>query len=296
MLSITNSKIKSFKETDFEGFCKNHLDDLFEFVVDKEMIDDFKDLGKTISDDWNADTVLVNEENYTSLIKTEEKKHVILIVDTIEKLFDIFSSVLDFSYRIDLKIDNYDREVFKEQVDKISSLLLNKEVLVPLLNGFLLKEEKFDGFGENKLFVANNNIYYHPDFCYNDFGVGKISSIEDFDKIDKELVFHFTRPHLLCIACNCFYCDRNIYKNKIRTGEYKTPSTYSCATNTIFSNASKKLFNSMVGEEAFEEEDLDIIKISKDKIEADAIYGKVKNNTVLANKIKKMDFRDRLFS
>jgi hypothetical protein len=55
------------------------------------------------------------------------------------------------------------------------------------------------------------------------------------------------------------------------------------------------MFNEMIEKEVFKEEDLDVIKTAIDKIDADGLYEKIKNNTVMTNKIKKMDFKDRLF-
>lgn len=289
-LSITNSsnnKVCSFDLSQLFPIVENNE---FSFIVDEKDIEEYSFIGETISDSWLADTVIITEENYKTIVKKDLKK-IILKVSNMSLLAEVFASILDYSYYIDILVDT--SVGLKEQVDKMVELLGSKKVIVPLLNGYYIKKEKFDPFGEKALFIANGLIYYHPDFYYNSSIYGVYGKIDDY--IDDEITTHFTKPHLLCCACNCFYCNRNIYNNKIVTSEYKTPSSMSCSINTIFANASKRLFNELVGKKMIEEEDLDPFKNVKDKIEASKIYEDVVRGAAITNRIKEMDFQDRFF-
>jgi hypothetical protein len=190
-----------------------------------------------------------------------------------------------------MPLEQYDVEKLKKSLLEITDVLyeLNSKgskLLVKNINGCFIRQ-KFQSFGEADFFISpEGKIYYHPSFYYNQDSRGILCDVKDFKK--DELNTHFTQPHLICINCETFYCDRNIYANKINTGEFKVPSENSCATATLFSEFSRSYFNKLNQVQLLDpKENLDKIEV----FESEKYYKKT--NNCLVNKVKKINFFER---
>jgi hypothetical protein len=292
--NIENKNNLKATESHIELVLEKIPSDQLIFIVNKDTYDIFKDF-KTIGANKNCDIVLIDDENIKFFIG-KKLKNVYLFVEDESNLLSNFELIyknvkgfIDFKMK-DLSLYNLD--ILKDQLEKISDILYeldktDSDLIVKQLNGYRIKN-KFQEFGETDLFAGpDGNIYLHPSFYYQKESAGIVCKIEDL-KID-EMTFHFTYPHLICIICNCFYCDRNIYLNKIRTNEFKVPCINSCATTTLFSNLSKKLFNKLMNEEKFKEENLDQVE----KYNSEDAYEKYLTGSVPTNYIKNIDYLEK---
>lgn len=250
----------------------------------------------TIGNYGNADILLLNDTDMFP--EFDGKKNLYLKVNKGIDFSNMIINNAEKLSRVDLilkdDINDYGPEFFIE-LDKIVDFLKdNNSIIIPLLNGFYLKHEKFDSFGESALFIAKDTIYYHPRFFYNNSGVGELCKIKDYDMIEDNVFF--SKPHLLCIACESFYCDRNIYMNKIKTEEMKTPSSLSCARSTVLYEYSSKLFNHIFKDHKIEAKNLDLIpELEKTgRIGLDEIWLRLASKKIISNTIKEMDFSNRI--
>ena len=199
-------------------------------------------------------------------------------------LFRNFLMMSDSSHFISIKLrENYNEECVIEQLELIVEYLKKHDtVIVKELNGWNI-QEKFDPFGESAVYVdPDGMVYYHPDSYYA--GEKPLCHISEY-KED----FHYTRPHLICLNCNTFYCHRNVQLNKTYTSEYKAPCSFQCKETTLFAKYSKQLFNSLAGETMLKEEPLDLV----DTFDAEIAYKKfIAGN--LYNHIKNADYSERM--
>jgi len=250
----------------------------------------------TIGNYKTADILLLNETD--TFPDIDDKKSLYLkvnkgtsfskmIIDNAEKLLRV-----DLILKDDL--NDYGPEFYVELDKLVDFLEKNNSIIIPLLNGFYLKHEKFDQFGETSLFIAKDSIYYHPRFFYNNFtekSKGKLCDIKDYNN----QVF-FSLPHLLCLACDTFYCDRNIFMNKIKTEEFKTPSSISCARSTILYSYSVKLFNRLFPEYKLKEKNLDMMPgLEKEsRMGLEEIWLELVSRRILSNNIKEVDITNRI--
>lgn len=258
------------------------------FHVDEQTYPLFRDFG-TIGTHPNCDIVLVNDANVDSMAGKALKNAYLFVQDEL-RLFENFQKVCDgVEGFIELKmreLSAYDLAVLGDQVQKVCDALYERDkadgrLIVKQLNGYRVRE-KFQGWGETDLFVGlDSRIYCHPNFYYDADPRGVVGTLDGSPIA--EITTHFTIPHLVCINCECFWCDRGIYLNKLRTGEFKVPSRNSDAATTFFSKYSKGLFNRLMDERAFDpDEDLD----KAESFEPDAAYDKFKSARTLANTVK----------
>lgn len=264
------------------------LDGTFTFIVNRENFEYYKDFN-TIGDHFDCNIVLVNDSNI-DYYKDKQLKNVYLFINDEDKFFNNFIKIVDNTVGyIEFKFkdfSNYDINKLSIELEKISDYItkiIDKKPYIKNLTSFFVKE-KFNKFGENDFFISpSGDIYSHPSFYYSNSNV-KISTIYDF-----KFNGYIYSPHLLCINCETFYCDRNIYSNKINTGEYKAPATNSCALTSLLSKYSKNIFNSFMKKQIVEYEDLDKV----DSFDAEIFYKNFLQKKCICNKIKGIDFYDR---
>ena len=257
------------------------------------------DFYKNIWNSPDSDIVLVDSNNISSVLKKDGIKEAYYFVND-EKSFsrDIIQlySICDFIHLKFRSIFSYDKLELLKQLEIISMFIIQsiKSGIihnVDHLTGFLFKR-KFDGFGNESFFIApDKQVYYHPDFYYSNSDYGSICKVDNFDE-DEESNTHYTKPHLICRTCECFYCDKNVYSNKISTSEYKVPSFEQCNKTTLISRFSKKIFNSI--QDNFKLDEYENLDRANSKIIADSEVTKIKNNLVKTNSIKKirLDYMD----
>lgn len=263
------------------------------FIVDEETYSVFSDFT-TIGDYEKCDYVVITDKNIEKFVD-KKLKNVLLFVDDAKKFYDNFCSIYNRCQSIEFKfqeITNYDKKTLEESLEKIiqfiiKNLEINKEMkLVKQLNSFAVKE-KFNKFGETDFFVDTNlNVYPHASLYYSKANV----KCQNLNSFNFEKIYQLTKPHLVCIDCETFYCDRDVYRNKIKTGEYITPCINSCATTEILSKYSKRLFNILMDFNLKEEENFnDRINNFKPSFE----YRVFLRKECICNKIKNIDFFDR---
>jgi len=236
---------------------------------------------------------IVNDFNVDQF--TDPFENALLMVNDVENLYTNFSRVfplikgsIEIKPSFDTNLDALDVQLEKI-VDHLSGLKDNKTI-VKNLNSFFTKE-KFNLFGERAFFVDTEGyVYYHPAFYYEGLGRGKICRIDEFAQRGEEAM-HFSRPHLVCLNCETFYCDRNVYLNKIKTTEYKVPCEYSCKLTSLFMKHSKVLFERLYGDKINTPDNLDRVADFAIELEYDNL---VKNRST-CNRIKGMDFSQRIF-
>ena len=269
-------------------------DSLF-FVVDENTYSYFKNYY-TIGYYDECDIVLINDSNIDSF-SDSKIKNAYLFVNDESLLFENFKKIYEnVDGYLELKMLDliyYDENVLDDQLNQICGLLEDLEesrpnFIVKQLDGFKMKQ-KFQEFGDGDYFIGTDaNIYYHPKFYYQNQASGVLCGLNEFN--DSEINNQFTRPHIICMNCECFYCDRDIYNNKIKTGEFKVPCVNSCKMTTLFSNHSKKLLNSIFKESIFNDfGDLDKV----DSFDSEREYQKLMLNDTMTNKLKEIAFNDR---
>ena len=291
-----NSKLFIDKTTLKKILSKFDHNSLF-FVVDEELYEYFKDFY-TIGYYDKCDIVLINDSNIDNY-SNRPLKNVYLFVDDESALYENFNKIYkNVEGFIEFKMLGavyYDENILKNQIEKISNSVYDEELresplIVKQLNGFKFST-KFQEFGNGDFFIgANGVIYYHPNFYYQNSKYGILCSIDEFK--DEEANIHFTEPHLICMNCECFYCDRDIYKNKILTGEYKVPCINSCRITTLFSRYSKILLNRLTKTALFDpEENLDIV----DSFDSEQQYEKYLRNETKTNQVKEIKIYHKLW-
>lgn len=228
-----------------------------------------------------SDTTIIHDyniDNYTSYIENaivfinDEKK----LFDTIMKLKEIVFGYIDIKFK---SLNNYNLEILHEKLKHIIQFLYishsyktdTPTFIIKQLNDFSFNN-RYGDFGVNSIFIDPElNVYFHPDFYYNN--EDPISHLLDFDFLNKE-IFHETKPHLICENCESFYCERNIYNNKKFTSEYKVPATIECEKTTLLSNYSKQLYNMIYNKNLNVNKNLDVVN----SFDAETEFKKLKNN------------------
>lgn len=259
------------------------------FIVEKQ--NPFLSLT-TVGESESNDIIVIDDSN-AHMFVDKRLNNVYLKVDDPERFYQNFISIysntsgfIDFKFK---DYSEYDIPKLNEALGAIVDFMATNPIplIVTHLNGYKMRE-KFNAFGESSFFVDTNGmVYRHPSFYYQKINDGCLGSISDF-KAD-EAVYHFSKPHLACLNCETFYCDRNIFGNKIKTGEYMVPSSSSCAMTTLLSAHSKSLFKRETGMD-FEAEELD--KIMSFDVEKE--YARLIHGDCRCNRIKNIDFSNRL--
>jgi len=266
----------------------------FIFIVNKENYNRFSEFD-TIGDDHRCTIVCIDDlniENYHD----KKLQNVYLFVESEEKLFSNFEKIyknvsgfIEFKFK---ELKHYDEKLLTHELKKIADIVAKLEkdgsnLIVKQLNGYRI-QKKFNQFGETDFFVGlDGNVYRHPSFYYQQNKKGIVCKIEDFTKTD-DTYYQISQPHLICVMCETFYCDRDIYHNKKYTNEFKVPCKNSCKMSTLLTNISKYMFNQNI-QDIFEEKNLDVIK----DYNSFDLYRNFINNSCICNKIKKIDFSNR---
>ena len=294
--NIQNTKSQSvMAKSDLEYILSKYNNDSLVFVVDENTYDYFRNYY-TIGYFNKCDIVLVNDSNIDELINHRIKNAYLFVnnesmfYDNFKKLYKNVDGYIEFKM---LDYNYYNEEILSEQIDKICELLLDSnesmpDLVVKQLNGYKIKT-KFQEFGDGDFFIGPDaNIYYHPKFYYQNQTCGTLCRIDEYK--EEELNFQFTIPHLICINCECFYCDRDIFSNKMKTSEFKVPCSNSCKMTTLFSNSSKKMLNTIINEQFFNDsENLDRI----DFFDSETDYKKMIDNNTKTNIFKEIEFNNR---
>jgi len=230
----------------------------------------------TIIHDYEIEKYLHLKLNNIKLFIHDEKN----LFDNMLKISKIINGVLDLQL---YDINKYNIDILQKEFEKVLILLKKiKDFKVLQLNSFDLKT-KFSIFGDNSFFLSPDlKVFYHPNFYY--LNKTPICDFIDLDFLNED-IFNEVKPHLICMCCNTFYCDRDIYDNKINTSEYKVPSSFQCKQTTFLSHYSKKLYNLMYNE-VIEDNNLDVVK----DFDPDTFYNKIQNNDVKCNIIKNISF------
>jgi hypothetical protein len=244
-----------------------------------------------VSNDSTANIVVIEDstvDSYTS----KNLKNVYLKVEDENNLFASVACLYPYiEESLDLKFKyfyDYNKDVLSEQLDYLKEFLLemNKDgdlKLIHQITGFLNRKTKFDDFGEFSFFIAPDKyIYSHPMFYYAGDKKGRICLFEEYQ--DSEDFNQLIKPSLVCQACECFYCDRNIYWNKTETSEFKAPAKEECDKTTFLSKYSKSLFNEIFSSNILDP-DLNL-DIGDKKIEFEQMYSNLKDDKITTNKIK----------
>lgn len=281
-LDVTTSNIEStFNFADFERLRKD---------ADYIFISQNRDYpGEWCSTDPTADYVIIRTSTFNPEIH-KEMKNVFLLVDDEERFLDTMVSLYyETSGFIDIRLNNhFSSEVLSPQFEVLSKFMIDEIdkgdfVHVLQLNSFFTPE-KFGGFGIDTFFVSPDlQVYYHPGFYYE--GMKPIKSFESFEAV--EFVTHFSKPHLVCHACETFYCERNVFFNKKETTELKVPAATECAKTTFMARFSKRIFNSIQNTITIVE-DLNLDKVSYDFSSTD-VYRHLLNGLVAVNSIKNIN-------
>jgi len=260
------------------------------FIVKNENIQQFDGLT-TISDSPSATISIITDENISSFVN-KKIQNAFLFVSNPDNFYRNFCSIVQnisgfIEFKFAENISGIDKPLDKI-VDHMLFLIQNK-IKIPIvknLQGFEFAD-KFEQFGETSFFVnCFGDMYYHPAFSY--VKKEKICAIKEFN-INNEKFFHFTKPHLMCMNCETFYCDRNIYINKIKTNEFMVPSSSTCALTTIINKYSMKLFNAIYNQNIVPKDNLD----KADSFDAENEYANLLSGKCLCNKIKGINYFDR---
>jgi len=267
------------------------------FIVNKENYDAFSNF-ETVGDDARCTYVCIDDQNINKFSDVSDLKNVLLFVESESLLFSNFLKIyknvkgtIEFKFK---ELQYYDEEILKNELEQIAIVITELEktdssLIVKQVNGYRMKE-KFNKFGETDFFVGlDGNVYRHPNFYYRQDKKGLICKIEDFIRID-DFYYHITQPHLICVMCETFYCDRDIYHNKVYTNEYKVPCKNSCKMNTLLTNISKKMLNNNMNKEILQLDDLDKIE----SFDANILYENFLNKTCICNNIKNSNFSKRI--
>jgi hypothetical protein len=293
--NIQNKQTQIFDSSTLSKILKKFDPKSLFFVVNEEVYDIFKDFY-TIGNYEKCDIVLINDANIDNY-KNIRLSNVYLFINDESKMFDNFKKIYEnvdgfIEFKM-MNISNYDEKILEKQIAAICDVLYELEkigspLIVKQLNGYKMTP-KFQEFGEWDYFIGvDGKIYFHPSFYYSRSDFGVLTTIDKYE--EQELNIHFTRPHLICVNCESFYCDRNIFNNKILTGEYKVPCIASCKMTTIFSKFSKMLLNKILEETVFDPlENLDRV----DLFEATVEYEKFQNKETKTNRFKELNFDDR---
>jgi len=235
-----------------------------------------------------------NKINYNIFTENSEAKYsenAFLIINDEKKIFDCVTKLYPYIKTLNIKLPyfyNMDIDILKNQFEMLNAFLYemyldNNLKIIYQLTSFLIKE-KFDFFGDNTFYISPDGyIWYHPMFYYNNDSVGRICHYSNFYNNDFN---HISKPSIVCQACECFYCDRNIYWNKLETSEFKVPSKEECAKTTFLSLYSKLLFNKIFNSTLDPYENLDVCNT---KLDFDIIFKKLDDKKVKVNYIKNID-------
>jgi hypothetical protein len=262
------------------------------FIIKKEDVNNYRGL-LTIGESEECSISIVTDNNINTYLGKQINNAYLFASDN---LFDNFSMIVN-NVRgfIELKFpEGYDADILNQQLflvtQKIKELELSgSHVMVKNITGYK-SNEKFDPFGYGAFFIgADGFIYYHPSFYYQKTSGEAICHISEFDKTD-EKYYHFTKPHLMCITCETFYCNRNIYNNRLNTKEYLVPAASTCALTTLVSNHSKSLFNELTESNMLPLKNLDRIE----SFDAEVEYISFINQSCQCNRIKKINFSERM--
>lgn len=174
--------------------------------------------------------------------------------DNLEELYTIVKKILSKSNRINLNLKihskKFDYNLYKDQLDKISSLLLDyykkdefKEFdkLTDIL--FLDSMDNCDCGSNNFCLAPNGKIYICPAFYFNDKD-SFVGDLENGLSFDNSLLKLNKAP--ICKDCDSFHCNRCIYLNKKYTLEYNTPSLLQCKIPLIEKSVSSNLLKQLI--------------------------------------------------
>lgn len=234
----------------------------------------------TVIHDYNIDNYLNKDLNNVIFLVHDEKN----LFNNILKLSEIVSGYIDLQLKY---IDEYCLETLKSEFEKIIMFMKEfKQLNILQLNSFY-NDKKFSDFGVDTFFISPElDVYSHPNFYYTNDKKGLICSFIDLDFLNVD-IFQKLRPHIVCKTCNTFYCDRNIYYNKLNTSEFIVPYSKECKKTTFLSYYSKKLYNNITGENINVDEDLDTVF----DFEPDEAYKKMINDEIQTNNIKGIKYR-----
>ncbi len=267
------------------------IKDRFEYL-DIYFINKKVDGYKTISKNADADIVLISDDNIDTFKTPLNDVYLLVYNETkfcenIIKIYNLVHGTIDLKFKYFL---NYDMIEIEKQLTLLNhflyqSFITDKITIIKQLTGFFIKD-KFNDFGEDAFFIGNDmNVYSHPSFFYKNNKDGIISTVEGFDE-DSEENIHFTRPHIICHCCECFYCDRDVYYNKIETSEFKTPAFEECKKNTMLNKYAILLFNNIQNNIEISPENLDIFA---SELNFEEMYFKLNKNEIITNRIKRIN-------
>ncbi len=289
--NITNFNTGDMDSTTLNSIADNIKNDTCFFIIKKEDVENYQGL-LTIGESEKCSISIINDKNIGIYINKPINNAYLFVS---ENLFDNFTLIVN-NVRgfIELKFpQEYDTDKLNEQLylvrQKIKELELSGSfVMVKNITGYK-SSEKFDPFGYGAFFIdVSGFVYYHPSFYYQKIEGESLCHISQFDKSD-EKYFHFTKPHLMCINCETFYCNRNIFNNRLKTKEYLVPATSTCALTTLTSNHSKSLYNELTQSNILPLENLD----RAESFDAETEYKSFLNQDCMCNKIKKINFFER---
>lgn len=236
---------------------------------------------------------IINDSNIGNMIGKKIRNAILLVEDINQLPMNLESIIHSVSESIEIKFGDSPRNDQFESAVAIAANIVYQSMKTgkcPVVKNFNnYTEEKFSGFGEDVYFMSpDGTVYRHPSFYYQKSQYGSLGHISSFKVTER--VTHFSKPHLVCMTCETFYCDRDIYHNKLLTGEYMVPCSRSCKTTTILSRYSSRIFNKISGKDILNE------LLELDRVPcfaAEEEYEKLLNNKCICNAIKGVDFSNR---
>jgi len=194
-----------------------------------------------------------NRENYT-LAANEKFQNVLLIVKEkeLEDLYDMVTTLGTNCSRINLKAEVNSRKtlsVYEKQLEKLIPYIAKRLGEGKPLEISVLTDRLFLSAMEDNCYAGEKNLAFGPDgkfyLCPEEYFEEKCDEnyYENYD--EKETGVRLNRVRVMeeylrdfkmtklemsptCTYCDAYQCQRCVYLNKKRTGEYNVPSSIQC--------------------------------------------------------------------
>ena len=200
----------------------------------------------------SRDIIVLNIRDALKLNYILENCILIVENDEIIGLDSTIKELLHKTKRINLKVkynDKFDLSVYQTVLHNIGEELFTyfmqedvKEVNV-LTDRIFLKEMDNCYAGERNFCLApDNNLYICPAFYYTgrsclNFGeTGKCLGAESMVNYEKAFV---------CQKCDAYQCNRCVFENKMKTGEYNVPGELQCKKSHIEREETRKFLEKL---------------------------------------------------
>lgn len=171
-------------------------------------------------------------------VQNDQIKNCILIIkkDELEKIAYCIDVLKKYYRRINLKCEvenEKDLNKYKLELEKVSNIIyesykLNENIEVSVLTDNLFINDMDDNCKcgqKNLVYAPDGNVYLCPASYYDSDKVKPIGS--------EEIEMTNIKKAPTCKICTCYQCERCVYLNKKKTGEFNIPSSIQCLKSSI---------------------------------------------------------------